>query len=302
MAKVKTPVKGKPGTNKPAPGKGTAPGKPSNPKPVNPKPPAKSPQEQALESLYGVQGDNAGNALMNKFMQPGTLGRVGGTGEVLPDGTVDSLSGSGEQLQRQQQLMDQARNSDAQQDALRKMQSGLSGYTSPEYQASREQMMRGQQSNFQTSQAQLAKAQARGKVYGAAGAAQQANLAASSAQSKDQLEQDLMVKNIDEQQRRLQDYGRYGTELQGQQFDQRAAATQAYGDTQAAMREEELGRQKVNLGQANAETASQIGLYTGAGGTALAKAQNKAAQGIQKQGIAAINGRPSTNKRPATRR
>lgn len=285
----------KPAKNKP--GKGTAPGKPSKPKP-----PTKTPQELALESLYGVQGDSAGNALINKFM-PGGVDANGNP--INPLGRVSTeLAGSEQQLKRQKELMARAGTSDAQQDALRRMQSGLSGYTSPEYQASREQMMRGQQSNFATAQAQLAKSQARSKVYGTAGGAQMANLLASSQQSKDQLEQDLMVKNIDEQQRRLQDYGRYSTDLQTQQFDQNAAATKMYGDTEAAMRDEQLGREKVNLGQSNAELASQIGLYTGAGGTALAKAQNKAAQAIQRQGIAAVAGGPSrsskkqvTNKR-----
>lgn len=221
-------------------------------------------------------------------MQPGTLGRVDTT-----------LEGAPEQLQRQQALLDRAGSSEAEKDALARMQAGLGGYTSPEYQASREQMMRGQQSNYATSEAQLAKAQARAKVYGAAGAAQQANLAASSAQSKDQLEQDLMVKNIDEQQRRLQDYGKYGSDVQQSAFDRSNVATKAYGDTEAAMRDERFSREKINLGQANAETASQIGLYTGAGSTALAKAQNKAAQRIQEQGIAAINGsgRSPTKKR-----
>lgn len=267
--------------------------------PAKPKAPSKTPeqkalaaqqkaQQKALTGLYGQQGDTAGNALINKFMQPGTLGRVDTT-----------LEGAPEQLQRQQALLDRAGSSEAEKDALARMQAGLGGYTSPEYQASREQMMRGQQSNYATSEAQLAKAQARAKVYGAAGAAQQANLAASSAQSKDQLEQDLMVKNIDEQQRRLQDYGKYGSDVQQSAFDRSNVATKAYGDTEAAMRDERFSREKINLGQANAETASQIGLYTGAGSTALAKAQNKAAQRIQEQGIAAINGsgRSPTKKR-----
>lgn len=236
-------------------------------------------QDKALGSIYGNEGVNAGNALMQKFMPEGALGRVS-----------TDLAGAPQQLQRQQQLLAGAGNSDAQKEALSKMQGGLSGYTSGEYQASREQMMRGQQSNYATSQGQLAKAQARGKVYGAAGAAQMANLSAASAQSKDQLEQDLMVKNIDEQQRRLQDYGKYASDVNGQAFDQRAVATKAYGDTGAALRGEELDRQKINLGQSNAELASQIGLFTGAAGTNLSKEQNEEAMKIQKQGINVVAG------------
>lgn len=264
--------------NKPKPGS-----KPKAPK-LTPEEKAQKAQQKALGSLYGNEGYNAGNALINKFLPEGALGRVS-----------TELPGAAGQLQRQQALMGQAGSSDAEKEAIAKMQAGLGGYTSGEYQASREQMMRGQQSNYATSQGQLAKAQARSKVYGAAGAAQMANLAASSQQSKDQLEQDLMVKNIDEQQRRLQDYGKYAGDMQASAFERGNIATKAYGDTEAGMRDEELTRQKVNLGQANAELASQIGLFTGAGGTALAKAQNKAAQKIQKQGIAAINGGSAKN-------
>ena len=157
-------------------------------------------------------------------------------------------------------------------------------------------MSRGVQSNFRTAQSQLAKAQARGKVFGAAGAAQQANLAASTQQTQDQLEQDLMVKNIDEQQKRLQDYGKYASGLQDQMFNQNLAATQSYGNQLQQQRSEELDREKLNLGQANAELASQIGLFTGAGGSAIAKAQNKAAQNIQKQGINAVTGKSNKSK------
>ena len=98
--------------------------------PAKPKAPSKTPeqkalaaqqkaQQKALTGLYGQQGDTAGNALINKFMQPGTLGRVDTT-----------LEGAPEQLQRQQALLDRAGSSEAEKDALARMQAGLGGYLS----------------------------------------------------------------------------------------------------------------------------------------------------------------------------
>lgn len=230
--------------------------------------------DRAIAGLYGPEGVNAGNALINKFLQPGALGRV----------SVDV--GSENSLQRYGDLYKSAQGRDPiQEKVLANMEAGLGGYTSPQYQAQREQMMRGQQSNLQTGLSQLAKAQARGKVYGAAGAAQQSNLLRSSEQSKNQLEQDLYIKNIDEMDRRNMEYGKYGRGLAEEEFGRRADATKMYGDEGRKFREEELQRQQINLGQSNAELAAQIGAFTGAGSQAIAKAQNKAAMRLQKKGI-----------------
>ena len=242
-------------------------------------PPRRDPNDRALEGLYGPEGVNAGNALINKFLQPGALGRV-----------EEGLPGSEEQSKRYEDLYKGTQGRDPiQEEALANMQKGLGGYTSPEYQAQREQMMRGQQSNLRTGLSQLAKAQARGKVYGAAGAAQQANMLRGSEESKNQLEQDLYVKNIDEMGRRNLEYGQYGRGLNEEEYSRRADATSRYGDENRKLRDEQLERQKINMGQFDAEHAARIGAFTGAGGTAIAKAQNKAAQKLQKMGINKIS-------------
>lgn len=260
------------------------------PKPGKNKPP-RDPNRAALEGLYGKTGVNAGNALINQFLQPGSLGRVD-----------ENLAGSEQNLGRYGELYKKASTRDPMQtDVLNRMQAGLGGYTSPEYQAQREQQMRGMQSNYATASSQLARAQARGKVYGAAGAAQQANLAASTQQSKDNLEQDLYIKNIDEMNRRNLQYGQYGRELNTEEFDRQAGATKAYGDEENRLRQEELERQKINLGQANAETAAQIGAFTGAGATALSQQNTKESQRISREGIRAINGEGGTRDRARRR-
>lgn len=195
-----------------------------------------TPQDKALQALYGTEGVNAGNALADKFLPSGALGRVS------------------TEVPGQKEYLDM-------------LKGGLGGYTSPEYQASREQMMRGVNSDFATAQSQLAKAQARGKVYGAAGAAQQANLITGADASKNNLEQDLMVKNIDEQQKRLYGYGQANDNANAQNLD----------------------REKTNLGQQDAEVAARVGAFTGAAGTALTKAQLAAAQKIQKEGLSKLS-------------
>lgn len=212
----------------------------------------KKPQTQeeidnaALTSLWGKAGTEAGNAMINKLGANGQfLGRVG------------------EQTPGQNEYVD-------------KLKGTLEGYTSPEYQAQREQMQQGVNSQYATASNQLAKAQARGKVYGAAGAAQQANLIQGTADNKNNLEQQLMVQNINEKQNRLNQYG------------------QANMANQNSI----LERQKLNMGNNASEIATRSEAMTGAGGLALTKEQNAIMANIQKMGLAAINGggHPSTPK------
>lgn len=233
------------------------------------------PNQKALAKLYGTEGANAGTALINTFLKPGTLGR-----------TDTNLAGATESLQRSGNLYNQAMTrSGDQNQIMAQMKAGLGGYTSPEYQAQREVMQRGLNSNLATNLGQLAKSQARGKVYGAAASAQSANAIRANDENKNQLEQDLYVKNIDEMQNRLKDYGSYTSGLEKDEYARRADATKGYNDTETGLRDEQLEREKINLGQSNAEIAAQIGAYTGAGATAIAKAQNKAQNRISRKGI-----------------
>lgn len=254
--------------------------------PLTPEQAAAEANRRALEGVYSKEGVNAGNAINNIYLKPGALGRVD-----------TALPGGDQSLKRYSGLHDQyAMRDPMQSDVVDRLKGGLEGYTSEQNQAQREQMMRGLQSNYATSSSNLARAQARGKVYGAAGAAQAANLETSTQNSKNQLDQDLMVKNIDEKQRRLTEYGQYGRQLNEEEYGRRADINKNYADEESRLRQEELDRQKINLGQANAETAAQIGAITGAGGTALAQKNAKEAQRIQREGIRAINGGDSASR------
>lgn len=200
-------------------------------------------RQKAMGKLFGREGWDAANAFTTSYLKPGFLGRV--------DTMSDPNSANAKEIA----------------DIKGRYQRGLDGYTSQEYQAQREQMQRGLNSNLQTNLSSLARSQARGKVYGAAASAQQANALQAAQMSKDNLEQDLMIKNIDEKQNRLG----------------------AYSEEMAKLREEQLGREKINLGQANAETSAQISTLMGLGGLGLSKSQQAAMRKLYERGLAAAS-------------
>jgi hypothetical protein len=242
---------------------------------------AGDPNDQALAGLYGSDGVNAGNALINKFLKPGALGSVN-------TDIMGGQAGAQSELDRYGQLNEKYKDPSAeQQDVMARMKAGLGGYTSPEYQAQREQMQRGLNSNLATGQSNLARTQARAKVYGAAAGAQQQNLARSTQATKDNMEQDLYVKNIDEMRSRLGEYGKYGSDVRGQNFEMQSGLARDTSALNAQVRGETLDREKINLGQRNAETAAQIGAMTGAGASAMTQAQNRAAQKISRDALRA---------------
>lgn len=234
--------------------------------------------EKNIAGLYGNEGANAGNALINKFLPEGALGRVS-----------TDVPGAENIGKRNADLMSNVGMSGGEREALSNMQKGLGGYTSPEYQAQREQMQRGVNSNLQTGMSQLAKAQARGKVYGAAGVAQQQNLLQGAQNQKDQMEQDLNIKNIDEMRSRNAEYGQAAALMHQGEFDRAGAATKNWNQSTMDLGDRSLDREKINLGQSNAEIAGRIGLFTGAGGTALEKAKDKANQDIMKKSLGRIS-------------
>lgn len=250
-------VRPKPGGSKPKKGKASTPGQTEH------TPTSTDPNTAALQSLYGNTGVAAGEALVNKYLQPGSLGRMATPGSLSRVETGPSA---------------------AQSEAMQKMQAGLGGYSSPEYQASREQMQRGLNSNLATSLSQLAKGQARGKVFGAAATAQQGNQLRSAQDTKDNLEQDLMVKNIDEQRSRLGEYSNQANTLYGQNM----AAQQTNLSQEQAERAAQTDAEKTNLGQQAAEVSGSVNALTGAGGQNLLQEALKRMEQIQKQGIRAV--------------
>jgi len=184
-------------------------------------------EKGAAVKTFGADNMNAGNYVIDKFIKSGSLGRIS-TGQMMnPDGTP--------QTDAQGNPIRIGEN----QDVLNRYKDLSKGMSADQYQAAREQQMKGMNSGLQTQMGQLAKAQARGKVYGAAGAAQQANALQGYQNS---------VADI-EQQNKLADINliREGTDK--------------YAGSLAGMQTAERQGQEFNLGQVAAEKAGQMGAY-----------------------------------------
>lgn len=247
--------------------------------------------EEALNNVFGEEGLRAGRAIGNKFFAPGSLGHVD------PNLSNSPYSSDSNLAQTRAMAAMYGQRDPMQGDVLNRMKSGLEGYTAPEYQAQREQMERGLNSQFATASSQLAKAQAQGKVYGAAGAAQRANLIQGTSDKKNELEQDLYIKNIDEKQKRLGEYGQYGQNLAQGEYTRESGALAAQGEEEARLRKEQMDAEKYNQAQDAAALAARFSALTGTAGMYQQQTQNKEANKISREGIDAINANGSKARR-----
>jgi hypothetical protein len=210
--------------------------------------------ESLRKGLLGTANDpfRAGQALaqFGGFYEGG-LGRINAT-------TSPEMQGILNQYQAlSQQYADGGRSGDIQ-SYLDQMKAGLGGYTSQQSQGFREQAQRGIDRQYQTGIGQQAIAQARGGVRGASAAAQMANLNRARMGEQQNLEQDLFVRNADEQQRRLQAYGESVRGVEADEFGRRTQSLAAYGQSQAGQEAVNTANQQFNLSQLGQERAGAL--------------------------------------------
>lgn len=142
-------------------------------------------------------------------------------------------------LSRLQGLATANQRSSQMSDMLKMMQGGLGGYTSQETQAMREQQARDTNQNFMTGRSQLMRGQNMLRTGGAARSAQLMQLARSYGDTRAGLEQDLMVKNADEVNKRRNDYSSF---LQGLESDEFTRGRDSRTDYTNYLSELEKGR------------------------------------------------------------
>lgn len=249
--------------------KKTAPAKKTPPKKTPPPAakPAPAPpvtDQEAINRLLGP-GVQGASALGKQIFGEGSLGRLGYAG---PDSqnVVDQYKGIYNQYASGQP-------SQATQDILAQYKSGLQGYMAPELQGMREQAQRGLDTAYT---AQLRDLQ---RVQGSSGGRLQAagqvmQLGAKRNQAQGQLEQDLLVKNADEMQKRLGAYNLANTTAEQNAFSQRNDTLDAYQKALAAQRTDTLNTNIYNNTQAANEKSGYLGTLFG--GLNL-EAANKAA-------------------------
>ena len=139
-------------------------------------------------------------------------------------------------------------------DIINRMKQGLEGYAAPELQRDREQAARNIEGSFATNLRGLRADQARSGVRGAQAIAQQNNLMRERIQQQQNIEQDLLIKNADEKQRRLKDFGSYLNEgvgvQQGLLNDYRGfldTQTTGYGNVEALNQGMDLAKARTEI-------------------------------------------------------
>lgn len=231
-----------------------------------------TPEQRQAKSIQGLLGPGAegGSALANQIYAPNSLGRIN---ENLSPEVSDYLA--------QQRAMaafygpgGQQRSAEMQ-DYMARQKAGLEGYNAPEMTAMREQAGRQNDAAYANQRALAMQSQARSGVRGASANAQLMSLARAKAGQDAQLNQDMMIKNADEKQRRLSAYGQELGGQEGREFDRARLSLGDYGSDLAATRNDVLERQKFNIGQTAAEKAGYLGTLFGGVGVAQ---QNQAAK------------------------
>lgn len=144
-------------------------------------------------------------------------------------------------------------------DFMNRYQASTQGYDSRELEALREQRRREVDRGFQSGRAALARQQNYGGVGGASRGAQMLELAKSYGQAGADAENDLFVRGADEKQRRLEGYGTMASGLGEQEFQRGQLARDSYADALRQSQQDQLERQKINLGQEAASKAIKTG-------------------------------------------
>lgn len=143
-------------------------------------------------------------------------------------------------------------------DILGKLASGMDGLTAAENQGMREQAQREVDRQYQGALRNLATQQARSGVRGASATAQNINTERARGQQQSELEQDIMLKNIDIQDRRRGAYADYLAGTEASEFGRRMDAEGMYGDLMANRNEYTQGINRFNIGQAEKDKLGRI--------------------------------------------
>lgn len=216
-----------------------------------------TPEQQKTKSINDLLGPGVegASALSEKLFGEGSLGRLGYMGQE-GRGITDMYKNIA-------QSYISGQPSQPMQDVLSRYKSSLAGYSAPEVQGQREQAQRQIDAQYQTEASALKRAQAQSGVRGAAGTAQMMNLNRSRIGQQGQLEQDLFVKNADEMQRRLGEYGSALSNVENQTYARQQDALGKYRDQYAGVRADDVATKGYNDQKVADEMAGRYGALFG---------------------------------------
>lgn len=205
-----------------------------------------------------AQGEAFGQKLVEQFLP-----------NIDTLGTLDSSRPAETQnlINQQQAFTDQAGVlSDEAKKALSLAEGGLGGLTAAENDALRARGFEGLNREFQGGLRQLASAQGRAGVTGAAGTAGVADLIRGRLDGVGALERDILLSNIDVQDRRRQGFADLVNTLDTNRFNQQSQALDRLGALTSAAQDAQLQREIFNLGQNEKLLSGQQSLFFGGQG------------------------------------
>lgn len=291
-----------------------------NPTPTNPDPnttatsdpnPADPTGRTALEGVLGKNNLAAGENLANSLI-PKTAAQIDATPSAATTGATNVLNQNVQPDANTTSALDTQRQntlrSAAQSDVLdRQKDIATQGLSAKEFQGQRDQLNQGLNSTTATTQANLAKAQAQGKVYGAAGVAQRANALNADATTRANNEQQLFLQSEALKRSGLQDYSNtlntqnsqlatnansFATSAETSQQNAQTRGTQAAAQVNTNTANT-TDINKFNIGEQDANIASKLGAITNVAGIGATKDINEQMVALDHDAIAAAGGRTS---------
>lgn len=253
LAKPVRASTGKPSPNRKAPAAPAAP---------------QSPQDRdaaAIAKLLGKDDAEGAAALSRNFFPEGSLGRVN-TGFNPNGGRIAENQDVLDRMRAKMEAMGPgggARRSADVTEFIDRSRAGLEGYTAPENQAMLEQQMRGVNQGYMQGADRLSRDAAKLGIRGGSLAALRGKVEKQAARGESEARQNLFVKNADEKQERLSQFGQAVQGVEQGEYDRDRQSTGDYYDTLSKMRADELDREKTNINQVNAERSGQAATYFG---------------------------------------
>lgn len=246
---------------------------------TTPAAPALSERDQAIANLVGP-GAQGATALSENLFAPGSLGRVStgfdASGNRIAE-TQDALNrAKGAALKYSGAAVDAQGNPISRRSAdvtatVDAARAGLGGYSAAEQQGMKEQALAGANQAQATNMRELAKMRARSG--GRMGGGQERIMARDNAAIRSNVSRDISVKNADEKQKRLGEFGGLVRGVEGEEYNKMQDSNKTYSDLLAKTRADELERGKFNIEQVGAEKAGQFGSYFGGLNLGLANKQ-----------------------------
>lgn len=220
------------------------------------------------------------------FADPNSSSFVGGRS----DQTKNYIEGL------QHQVENAGKRSEELRSVMSLMQGGLAGLNSQENQALRETAQQEMNRSYQGAVRKLSEAQVKGNVMGASRTAQMANEGRALQDRKGEFERDLMVKNIDIQDKRRKDYLGAVTGAENDEWTRTKTALDDYGSAVQGAEQSEYQKTQLaqghlqdlrgqNIAYANTGKAAKLANMLGITGFGMAKKDADRQYELGKEGL-----------------